>query len=107
MTNIQLPFDKQILANGLRVIVHRDTKAPIVTVSVWYHVGSKNDVPGKTGFAHLFEHLMFEGSKHHDAEFFRPLEDAGASMINGTTNRDRTNYFETVPRGALDLALWL
>ena len=104
---IEIPYEKTTLANGLRVIAHQDVKAPIVTVSVWYHVGSKNERPGKTGLAHLFEHLMFEGSAHHRDEYFRPLEHAGASTINGTTNRDRTNYFETVPSGALDLALWL
>ena len=107
VTKIEIPFEKTTLPNGLRVVAHHDAKAPIVTVSVWYHVGSKNDVEGKTGLAHLFEHLMFEGSAHHDAEHFEPLERAGASVINGTTNRDRTNYFETVPTGALALALWL
>lgn len=107
MTKIEIPFAKTTLDNGLRVVTHHDPAAPIVAVSVWYHVGSKNDVPGKTGFAHLFEHLMFEGSAHHRDEYFRPLELAGASVINGTTNRDRTNYFETVPANSLDLALWL
>ena len=102
-----LAFKKHILANGLTLIVHEDHKAPLVSVQVWYHVGSKDEVPGKTGFAHLFEHLMFNGSEHHDGEFFKPLEAAGASEINGTTNVDRTNFYETVPTGALDLALWL
>ncbi len=102
-----LSYRKHILANGLTLLVHEDHKAPLVSVQVWYHVGSKDEVPGKTGFAHLFEHLMFNGSQHHDDEFFRPLESAGASDINGTTNVDRTNFFETVPTGALDLALWL
>jgi len=102
-----LPYRKHILANGLTLLVHEDHKAPLVSVQVWYHVGSKDEEPGKTGFAHLFEHLMFNGSEHHDEEFFRPLESAGASDINGTTNVDRTNFYETVPTGALDLALWL
>ncbi|MES2683355.1 MAG: pitrilysin family protein [Pseudomonadota bacterium] len=102
-----LTYRKHILANGLTLLVHEDRKAPLVSVQVWYHVGSKDEVVGKTGFAHLFEHLMFNGSEHHDDEFFRPLESAGASDINGTTNVDRTNFYETVPTGALDLALWL
>ena len=102
-----LTYRKHILANGLTLLVHEDRKAPLVSVQVWYHVGSKDEVAGKTGFAHLFEHLMFNGSEHHDDEFFRPLESAGASDINGTTNVDRTNFYETVPTGALDLALWL
>jgi zinc protease len=107
MNEIEIPFVRHILSNGLRLVVHRDPKTPVVTVSVWYHVGSKNETEGRTGFAHLFEHLMFEGSEHHDGEYFRPLEAAGASVINGTTSRDRTNYFQTVPVNALDLALWL
>ena len=102
-----LSYRKQILSNGLTLLVHEDHKAPLVSVQVWYHVGSKDEVPGKTGFAHLFEHLMFNGSQHHDDEYFRPLESAGASLINGTTNTDRTNFYETVPTEALDLALWL
>lgn len=102
-----LSYRKHILANGLTLLVHEDHKAPLVSVQVWYHVGSKDEKPGKTGFAHLFEHLMFNGSAHHDDEFFRPLEAAGASLINGTTNSDRTNFYETVPSEALDLALWL
>ena len=102
-----IPFEEFRLANGLRVIVHEDRKAPIVAVTIWYHVGSKNEVPGKTGFAHLFEHLMFNGSEHHDDEYFRPLQEAGATGLNGTTDFDRTNYFQTVPKTAVDLALWL
>jgi zinc protease len=102
-----IPFTEFALRNGLRVIVHEDHKAPIVAVTVWYHVGSKNEVPGKTGFAHLFEHLMFNGSENHDDEYFRPLQEVGATSMNGTTDFDRTNYFETVPSGAVDLALWL
>lgn len=107
MKRIDIPFTRHVLDNGLRIVAHHDPKTPVVTTSLWYHVGSKNESPGRTGFAHLFEHLMFEGSEHHDGEYFRPLEAAGASTINGTTSRDRTNYYETVPVNALDLALWL
>ncbi len=104
---IDIPYEEFHLDNGLRVIVHEDRKAPIVAVTLWYHVGSRNESPGKTGFAHLFEHLMFNGSENHDAEYFEPLEQVGVTGINGTTNNDRTNYFQTVPTSALDLALWL
>ena len=96
----------QTLANGLDVIVHEDRDCPIVAVNVWYHVGSKNEQPGRTGFAHLFEHLMFEGSQHYDQGFFRPLQEAGG-VLNGSTNADRTNYWEVVPSSALELALWM
>ncbi len=99
-------FAKRTLANGLDVIVHEDHGLPIVAVNIWYHVGSKNERPGRTGFAHLFEHLMFEGSAHHDHGYFPPLQEAGAA-INGSTNADRTNYWEVVPVQALDLALWM
>ncbi|HZL94989.1 MAG TPA: pitrilysin family protein, partial [Vicinamibacterales bacterium] len=102
-----ISFEEFHLDNGLRVIVHEDRKAPIVAVTIWYHVGSKNEVPGKTGFAHLFEHLMFNGSENHNDEYFRPLQEVGATSMNGTTDFDRTNYFQTVPSSALDLALWL
>ncbi len=105
--DIDLTYEKFTLDNGLRVIVHEDRKAPIVAVSVWYHVGSKDEPAGKTGFAHLFEHLMFNGSENYDDEFFKPLEQVGATGRNGTTSFDRTNYFENVPTPALDLALWL
>ncbi|MFC1777803.1 M16 family metallopeptidase [Pseudomonadota bacterium] len=104
---IDIPFDKFILDNGLTVIVHEDRKAPIVAVSIWYHVGSKDEPEGKTGFAHLFEHLMFNGSENHDGEFFEPLEQVGATAMNGTTWFDRTNYFENVPTPALEMTLWL
>ena len=103
----EIPFDEFYLDNGLHVVVHEDHKAPIVAVTVWYHVGSKNEVPGKTGFAHLFEHLMFNGSEHYNDEYFRPFQEVGATSMNGTTDFDRTNYFETVPTTALDLALWM
>ncbi|MEN6540436.1 MAG: pitrilysin family protein, partial [Mizugakiibacter sp.] len=99
-TRFQLP-------NGLTAIVHEDHMAPIVAVSVWYHVGSAYEPAAKTGFAHLFEHLMFQGSEHHKDEFFRPFELVGATDMNGTTWLDRTNYFETVPTTALDMALWM
>ena len=102
-----IPFAEFRLDNGLRVIVHEDHKAPIVAVTIWYHVGSKNETQGRTGFAHLFEHLMFNGSEHYNDEYFRPFEEVGATSMNGTTNSDRTNYFETVPTSALDLALWM
>lgn len=94
------------LKNGLSVILHRDTSTPIVSVGVWYHVGSKNEVAGRTGFAHLFEHMMFQGSKNYDSDYFTPLSEAGAN-INGTTNIDRTWYFETVPSNFLELALFM
>ena len=94
------------LQNGLDVLIHEDHALPIVAVNLWYHVGSKNEVPGRTGFAHLFEHLMFEGSQHYDRGYFHPLQEAGAAL-NGSTNADRTNYWEVVPGNALDLALWM
>ncbi len=104
---VDIPFSEFTLANGLRVIVHTDRKAPIVAVNLWYHVGSKNEVIGRSGFAHLFEHLMFQGSENHKGEYFEPFELAGATNQNGTTNSDRTNYFENVPTTALDMALWM
>jgi predicted Zn-dependent peptidase len=104
---IDIPYQEFTLPNGLRVIVHEDHKAPIVAVNIWYHVGSKDEPAGRTGFAHLFEHLMFNGSEYHKGEFFEPFELAGATDMNGTTNTDRTNYFENVPTTALDMALWM
>jgi zinc protease len=92
-----------VLKNGLTLIVHEDHKAPIVAVNIWYHVGSKNEKRGRTGFAHLFEHLMFNGSENYKGEYFTPFERAGATDQNGTTNEDRTNYFENVPTNALDM----
>ncbi|HET7697947.1 MAG TPA: pitrilysin family protein [Vicinamibacterales bacterium] len=103
---MNIPFTKYTLDNGLDVLIHEDHSLPIVAVNVWYHVGSKNEVPGRTGFAHLFEHLMFEGSQHYDRGYFHPLQEAGAAL-NGSTNADRTNYWEVVPTNALDLALWM
>ncbi|GAA0250028.1 M16 family metallopeptidase [Rhodanobacter caeni] len=102
-----LGYTRFTLPNGLTVVVHEDHKAPVVAVSVWYHVGSSYEPKGKTGFAHLFEHLMFQGSENHRDEFFKPFELAGATDQNGTTSADRTNYFETVPTTALDMALWM
>ncbi|PYQ71566.1 MAG: insulinase family protein [Acidobacteria bacterium] len=103
---MKLSYAKHTLGNGLDVLLHEDHGCPIVAVNVWYHVGSKNEHPGHTGFAHLFEHLMFEGSQHHDRGFFQPLQGAGATL-NGSTNADRTNYWEVVPPNALELALWM
>ena len=102
-----IPYQRFVLDNGLTLIVHEDHKAPIVAVNVWYHVGSKNERPGKTGFAHLFEHLMFQGSEHSNDEYFKVFDRVGATEINGTTDSDRTNYFQNVPSSALDVALWM
>ena len=104
---VDIPYDSFTLPNGLRVIVHTDRKAPIVAVSVWYDIGSKDEPKGKTGFAHLFEHLMFNGSENSPGDFFEPLQEVGATDSNGTTWFDRTNYFETVPTPALERALYL
>ena len=103
---MDIPYVQHFLDNGLRVIVHESRSLPIVAVNLWYHVGSKNEQPGRTGFAHLFEHLMFEGSEHCDRGYFHPLQRAGAAL-NGSTNADRTNYWEVVPTSALELALWM
>lgn len=94
------------LKNGLRVILHEDRSTPIVAVNVWYHVGSKNEVVGRTGFAHLFEHMMFQGSKNYNADYFMPLQEAGAN-INGSTSSDRTNYYQVLPSNFLELALFM
>lgn len=104
---VDIPYEQFTLPNGLRVVVHTDRKAPIVAVNIWYHVGSKDETPGRTGFAHLFEHLMFQGSENYRDEFFGPFERVGATDQNGTTNSDRTNYFQNVPTTALDMALWM
>lgn len=103
---MEIPYAKYVLDNGLEVIIHEDHRLPLVAVNLWYHVGSKNERPGLTGFAHLFEHLMFEGSEHYDRGYFHPLQEAGAAL-NGSTSADRTNYWEVVPTGALELALWM
>ncbi|MGB3378270.1 MAG: insulinase family protein, partial [Allopontixanthobacter sediminis] len=104
---VSIPYERFTLDNGLTVLVHTDRKAPVVGVSVWYAVGSKHEPEGKTGFAHLFEHLMFNGSENSPGDFFEPLQQVGATDFNGTTWFDRTNYFQTVPTGALDRALML
>jgi zinc protease len=104
---VDIPYEKFVLDNGLTLIVHEDHKAPIVAVNVWYHVGSKNEKLGRTGFAHLFEHLMFNGSEPYNDDYFKVLEPIGATDLNGTTNNDRTNYFQNVPTPALDVALWM
>ena len=101
-----IPYSKRTLDNGLEVIVHEDHHAPLVAVSLWYHTGSKNERVGRTGLAHLFEHLMFEGGAHQPRGFFEPLQEAGAAL-NGSTSTDRTNYWEVVPKEALRLALWM
>ncbi len=102
----KLNYTEYKLKNGMRVIMHQDKSTPIVAVNVWYHVGSKNEVPGRTGFAHLFEHMMFQGSKNYNDDYFKPLQEAGAN-INGSTNPDRTNYYEVVPSNFLELALFM
>ena len=104
---VNIPFQSFTLDNGLTVLVHEDRKAPVVAVSVWYNVGSKDEPKGKTGFAHLFEHLMFNGSENSPGDFFEPLQQIGATDYNGTTSFDRTNYFQTVPTAALERALFL
>ncbi|HLF04951.1 MAG TPA: pitrilysin family protein [Dehalococcoidia bacterium] len=103
---VSIPFEKVTLSNGLDVVLHQDHTIPLVSVNVWYHVGSKDEELGRTGFAHLFEHVMFEGSKHHNRSHFEPLQKAGANL-NGSTTQDRTNYWEDVPSNYLELALWL
>jgi predicted Zn-dependent peptidase len=108
-TNPSLPpisYTEFTLANGLRVILHEDHSTPIVAVNVWYHVGSKNEQPVKTGYAHLFEHMMFQGSKGYDDDYFKALQEIGGSL-NGSTNTDRTNYWEVVPSNFLERAVFL
>ncbi len=103
-----LMFEKYTLANGLEVLLSDDHRVPLVAVNIWYHVGAGYEVPGRSGFAHLFEHIMFQGSRNvAEDTFFKYLEQAGAPLVNGTTDFDRTNYFETVPSNQLELALWL
>jgi zinc protease len=103
----EIPFEKLTLPNGLGVILQRDPSLPLVAVNIWYHVGPRNEAPGRSGFAHLFEHLMFSGSRHVGRDFDVLLESVGATNVNGTTSYDRTNYFETVPREQLDMVLWI
>jgi len=104
---VDIPYQQFTLPNGLRVVVHTDRKAPVVALTVWYHIGSKDEPKGKTGFAHLFEHLMFAGSEHAPGSVIEQFDKLGATNLNGTTYFDRTNYFETVPTGALDRALFI
>lgn len=106
-TKHAIPFTKYVLDNGLTLVVHEDHKAPVVSVNIWYHVGSKDEKVGRTGFAHLFEHLMFNGSENYNDDWFKPFDQVGATGMNGTTNQDRTNYYETVPKNALEMALWM
>ena len=101
-----IAFEKHTLPNGLDVILHQDRSIPVAAVNVWYHVGSKDEEIGRTGFAHLFEHIMFRGTRHHKASHFEPLQKIGATL-NGSTTGDRTNYWEDVPSNYLELALWL
>src|SRR4249920_417039 len=104
----QIAFEKYQLANGLDVILSEDHRLPLVAVDIWYHVGPANEAEGRTGFAHLFEHMMFQGSKHVPGDsHFKFLEAAGGTNLNGTTDFDRTNYFETLPSNQLELGLWL
>ena len=104
---LEVPYRQVTLANGLTVILHRDASVPVVSVNVWYHVGSANERPGRTGFAHLFEHLMFEGSKNVPEGAFDTLLESAGGDNNGSTNNDRTNYYEDLPANALELALYL
>ena len=105
--SLSVPFTQFTLPNGLTVILHRDASVPVVTVNIWYHVGSANERPGRTGFAHLFEHLMFEGSKNVPEGAFDTLLESAGGDNNGSTNNDRTNYYEDLPANALELALYL
>src|SRR5262245_47812464 len=103
-----IAFEKYTLPNGLDVILSEDHRLPLVAIDIWYHVGPANEAAGRTGFAHLFEHMMFQGSKHVAADaHFRLLEAAGGTNLNGTTDFDRTNYFETLPSNQIELGLWL
>src|SRR6516225_2383676 len=108
VTAPEIRYEKYTLKNGLEIILAEDHRLPLVAVDLWYHVGPANERAGRTGFAHLFEHMMFEGSQHvGPKEHDRYLEGAGATDVNGTTDFDRTNYFETMPSNQLELALWL
>jgi zinc protease len=106
-STVDVKFEKFVLENGLTLVVHEDHKAPIVAINVWYHVGAKDEEPGKSGFAHLFEHLMFNGSENFNTDYFKALGAMGGTDLNGTTNRDRTNYFQNVPVSGLDRVLFL
>ena len=104
---VNIDYEMFTLENGLTTIVHPDHSTPTVYVGIWYGVGSKDEPDGKTGFAHLFELLMFQGTENSEGEYFTPFTEAGATGMNGTTSEDRTNYYATVPTGALDMALWM
>ena len=101
-----IPFEFYTLENGLQVILHEDHSTPIVGVNIWYHVGSKNERPGRSGFAHLFEHMMFQGSEHQDGEYLKEIQGLGGA-VNGSTSEDRTNYWEVVPKSRLQAVLLL
>src|SRR5210317_1566560 len=103
----EIKYETFKLDNGLTVVVHEDKKVPMVAVNTWYHVGSKNEKVGRTGFAHLFEHLMFNGSENYNEDWFKMMGRIGGTGMNGTTDFDRTNYFQNVPVTAVDTALWL
>ncbi len=104
---LDIPYTKYTLKNGLTLLVHQDAKTPTVNFHLWYHVGSKNEPKGRSGFAHLFEHLMFNGSENFNDDFFKATQKIGATNQNGSTSTDRTNYYQTVPKEALDTVLWL
>ncbi len=106
-SELTIAYSKFVLDNGLTLIVHEDNKAPIVSVNIWYHVGSKDEKQGRTGFAHLFEHLMFNGSENNNDDWFKALDRVGATGVNGTTSADRTNYYQVVPKNALEMTLWM
>jgi len=106
-SQVDIPYEIFHLDNGLTTLVYSDHSSPTVFVGMWYGVGSKDEPEGKTGFAHLFEHLMFQGTASRDGEYFEPFTKAGATGMNGTTSEDRTNYYATVPTGALDMSLWM
>jgi zinc protease len=107
MAKVQIPYERFTLPNGLSVLVYTDHTVPTIFVGVWYKIGSKDEPEGRTGFAHLFEHLMFQPTRNRPTEYFQPLEAVGATGMNGSTNTDYTNYYETVPSNALDRALWM
>ena len=106
LAGVDIPYERHVLDNGLTVVVHEDRKAPIVAVSIWYHVGSKNEPQGKTGFAHLFEHLMFMGTERVPGNQFDVLMETGGGANNASTSTDRTNYYEQVPAQYLEAMLW-
>ncbi len=107
LTELDIEYTRHVLDNGLTLIVHEDPRAPVAAVNLWYRVGSRDESDGERGFAHLFEHLMYLGSEHHDSDYFEALEQLGATDMNATTSRDRTNYFQNIPVSALDRVLWL